>query len=138
MDWVAWDPYNFAACRNRAWQSFEQSVRPFCQWLQANGFGTKPFMLAEYGTVERPGQPDAKAQWLASVPAAMGRLSNLRALIYFDLPSPPANCHWWLLPRLARSAPTPDWRRIRCSGRSIPATGPVEAPLRLDVSGCCR
>lgn len=50
-------------------------------------------MLAEYGTVERPGQPDAKAQWLASVPAAMGRLSNLRALIYFDLPSPPANCH---------------------------------------------
>lgn len=94
VDWVAWDPYNFAGCRDRAWQSFEQTVRPFYQWLQANGFGTKPFMLAEYGTVERPGQPGAKAQWLASVPAVMGRLPNLRALIYFDLPSPPANCDW--------------------------------------------
>jgi hypothetical protein len=94
IDWVAWDPYNFASCRGKPWHSFAQTVTPFYQWLKANGFGRKPFMLAEYGTIEQPRQADAKAAWLAAIPSAMRSFPNLRALVYFNLPAPPANCNW--------------------------------------------
>jgi len=94
VDWVAWDPYNWGSCRNRAWTSFAQTVTPFYRWLEQNGFGDKPFMLAEYGSVENPADPNAKADWYAGIPAALSNLPNLRALVYFNLPAPPANCNW--------------------------------------------
>jgi hypothetical protein len=94
VDWVAWDPYNFASCRGRPWKSFSQTVSPFYNWLKANGFGNKPFMLAEYGTVEQPGVADGKARWLADIPTTLASLPKLRAMVYFDLPAPPANCDW--------------------------------------------
>jgi hypothetical protein len=94
VDWVAWDPYNFASCRGRPWKSFVQTVRPFYDWLTSHGLGHKPFMLAEYGTIEDPTSPDGKAHWLADIPAALAAMPKLRALVYFDLPAPPANCDW--------------------------------------------
>ncbi len=94
VDWVAWDPYNWGSCRGRAWTSFSQTVTPFYNWLEAHGFGDKPFMLAEYGSVENPADPRAKAKWYAAIPAALKQLPNLRALVYFDVPAPPANCNW--------------------------------------------
>jgi len=95
VDWVAWDPYNWGTCRHHSsWQSFAQTVTPFYDWLHTAGFGGKPFMLAEYGTVERPGHPTAKADWLTTIPTQLARLPNLRALVYFDVPHPPANCNW--------------------------------------------
>ena len=95
VDWVAWDPYNWGTCRNHSgWRSFTQTVTPFYDWLQTAGFGGKPFMLAEYGTVERPGHPSGKADWLTTIPTQLSRLPNLRALVYFDVPHPPANCNW--------------------------------------------
>jgi hypothetical protein len=94
VDWVAWDPYNWASCGNRVWTSFAQTVTPFYNWLEAHGYGSKPFMLAEYGSVEDPNDAQAKANWFAGIPAALSALPNLRALIYFDLPAPPANCDW--------------------------------------------
>ena len=74
--------------------TFTQTVTPFYDWLQTAGFGGKPFMLAEYGTVERPGHPSGKADWLTTIPTQLSRLPNLRALVYFDVPHPPANCDW--------------------------------------------
>ena len=94
VSWVAWDPYNWASCGRRSWKSFSQTVTSFYDWLRSNGFGIKPFMLAEYGTVEDPSRPNAKAGWLAGVPEALKKLPDLKALLYFDLPSPPANCDW--------------------------------------------
>ncbi len=94
VDWIGWDPYNFASCRGKPWQSFADLITPFYSWLNANGFGTTPFMLAEYGTVERPGDPTAKAAWLAAIPDAMRALPRLHALVYFDVGTPPANCNW--------------------------------------------
>lgn len=95
VDWVAWDPYNSAGCQpGHRWQSFAQTVGPFYDWLEAHGFGDKPFMLAEYGTVEKPGDPAGKANWYAGIPAALGGLPNLKALVYFDIGAPPANCDW--------------------------------------------
>lgn len=94
VDWIAWDPYNWSDCRSRPWQSFLQTVQPFYNWLMSNGFGGKPFMLAEFGTVEQPGNPAGKANWLGGIPSALKVLPNLKALVYFDLPAPPANCDW--------------------------------------------
>ena len=94
VDWIAWDPYNWGTCRDRAWKSFVQTVQPFYDWLESEGFGDKPFMLAEYGTVEDPSRPSAKADWLTGVVGALQSLPNLKALLYFDLPAPPANCNW--------------------------------------------
>lgn len=94
VDWVAWDPYNWSTCRDKPWQSFLQIVQPFYAWLSSHGFGAKPFMLAEYGSIEQVGTPAGKAEWLAGIPQALGELPNLRALVYFDLPAPPANCNW--------------------------------------------
>jgi hypothetical protein len=96
VDWVAWDPYNWAGCTGRPWRSFAQTARPFYDWLEAHGLGHKPFMLAEYGTVEDPSSANAKAAWLSGIPAALKALPNLRALVYFDLPAPPANCDWMI------------------------------------------
>jgi hypothetical protein len=95
VDWVAWDPYNWSSCKaGRGWQSFRQTVSPFYDWLTSHGYGTKPFMLAEYGSVEKTGDPNGKAAWFAGIPAALTSLPNLRALVYFDFPAPPANCNW--------------------------------------------
>jgi hypothetical protein len=96
VDWIAWDPYNWAGCRDEGWQSFAQITRPFYSWLMAHGFGDKPFMLGEFGTVERPGAPAAKAAWIAAIPAALATMPNLRAVVYFDIGAPPANCDWQL------------------------------------------
>jgi hypothetical protein len=71
-------------------------------------------MLGEYGSVEKTGDPAAKAAWLDQIPAALTSLPNLRALVYFDVPAPPANCNWQIttsaaatqaFQRLAASAP---------------------------------
>jgi beta-mannanase len=94
VDWIAWDPYNWASCRSVKWQTFAQVVEPFYRWLIANGFGDKPFMLAEFGTVESPADTQAKASWFAAIPAALTAMPDLRALVYFDVPDPPANCNW--------------------------------------------
>jgi hypothetical protein len=94
VDWVAWDPYNWASCRGDEWKSFDQIVHPFYSWLLAQGYGGKPFMLAEYGTVEQAGAVTGKASWFAAVPAALAAMPNLRALVYFDVAAPPANCDW--------------------------------------------
>jgi hypothetical protein len=114
VDWVAWDPYNWAACAGRPWLTFRQVVAPFYRWLETHGLGHKPFMLAEYGTVEDDARPGAKARWLSDIPTALSSLPELRALLYFDLPTPPANCDWQVgtsaqaasaYGALARSAP---------------------------------
>ncbi len=57
VDWVGYDPYNFASCHSEGWKDFDQTIDPAYQWLEANGFGDKPFILPEYGTVSDPVLP---------------------------------------------------------------------------------
>jgi hypothetical protein len=95
IDWIAWDPYNWYTCRGSAWTSFGDKVAQFYGWLQQHGFGDKPFMLAEYGTPERRGFPDAKAEWFADIPSALqNRLPNVKAVIYFHHPGRVPGCDW--------------------------------------------
>ncbi|SDI92411.1 hypothetical protein SAMN05444157_0823 [Frankineae bacterium MT45] len=114
VDWIAWDPYNWGSCRGEEWQTFQQIAEPFYDWLMSHGFAGKPFMLAEYGSVEQPGNPRGKSGWLGGVDDALAKLPNLQGLLYFDYPAPPANCDWQIstspqsvaaFSRLAQSSP---------------------------------
>jgi hypothetical protein len=91
VDWIAWDPYNWGACRGERWTSFAGVVAPFYSWLGAHGHGDKPFMLGEYGTVDDPAQPGRKADWFARELSQLPQFPNLRALVYFDRNQ---DCDW--------------------------------------------
>src|SRR5664279_343327 len=84
VDWIAWDPNN----RNAPWASFADAVRPFYDWLMDNGYGSKPFMLAEYGVVEDPANAQAKANWFTAEAVSLtdGEFPNLKVVSYFDHP----------------------------------------------------
>jgi beta-mannanase len=93
VDWIAWDPYNWYKCHNSPWASFGDKVEPFYGWLRQHGLGDKPFMLSEYGSVENPADPNAKAEWFADIPSTLqSRLPNLKAIVYFNGLDRPSNC----------------------------------------------
>jgi hypothetical protein len=84
VDWVGYDPYNFASCHNGSWRSFSQIVDQPYQWLEANGFGSKPFILPEYGTMTDPTNTSAAATWYNGVPAGLASHPNIKALLEWD------------------------------------------------------
>lgn len=91
VNWIMWDPYNWYRCQpygSTAWLSFAQKVRPFYNWLTDNSgpghdYLSKPWGLAEYGTVEGP-TPQSKADWFKAIPKDLKSMPNLKALIYFN------------------------------------------------------
>lgn len=98
VDWVAWDPYNFAACHRTEWQSFEQSMDRFYRWLIRRHPG-KPLMLAEYGTVPSPDGPAATARWYDDVVPTLRRHPQISAAVQFDYhPTTGAACDTRLVP----------------------------------------
>lgn len=90
VDWISWDPYNVSGCQSgqvkpKQWRSFEETVRPFYDWLQTDGVragiaSDKPYMLSEFGTVANPDDPSAAARWYSEIPAALERMPKLKAL----------------------------------------------------------
>jgi hypothetical protein len=94
VDWIAWDPYNFASCKGRQWRSFEKLVSPFYRWIESQPFGRHPLMLAEFGTVGASSGLDTKQAWFAGIPESLARFPAVKGLVYFDYPSPPASCDW--------------------------------------------
>ncbi len=94
VDWIAWDPYNFAACKGRPWRSFPRLVSPFYDMLAAPPFRNRPLMLAELGTVGNLSGSHTKQSWYAGVRSSLGRYPAIKAVVYFDYPSPPATCDW--------------------------------------------
>ena len=94
VDWIAWDPYNFASCKEQPWRSFQRLVSPFYHWLESQPFGRHPLMLAEFGTIGSPTGGDTKQGWFAGIPRTLAKFPAVKALVYFDYPSPPASCDW--------------------------------------------
>ena len=86
VDWLAWDPYNWANCAGRArdsWRSLQQAAQPMYAHLDAVG-NTKPRMLGEYGSHDDPAM-GSKEQWLRDVPATLRTaMPKVRAVVYFD------------------------------------------------------
>jgi hypothetical protein len=105
VDWVAWDPYNWANCAGRArdsWRSLQQVAQPMYAQLDAVG-NTKPRMLGEFGSHDDPAM-GSKEQWLRDLPAMLRTaMPKVRAVVYFDrvaTPVPGDPCAW-----LADSSP---------------------------------
>jgi beta-mannanase len=94
VDWIGWDPYNWYTCHNNGWLSFGDKVTPTYNWFRQNGFGNKPFMLAEYGTRDMPGNPGAKADWFRGIVPALKKLPNLKAVVYFNNGTANPGCDW--------------------------------------------
>lgn len=84
VDWVGYDPYNYFACHGTGWLSFAQTVTPFYRWLLSHGFGGKPLMLTEYGSVADPRDPSREADWYRSIPAVLAGLPHIRAAIQWN------------------------------------------------------
>jgi len=90
VDWLSWDPYNFAGCQSgtikpKQWKSFAETVQPFYDWLQNEGARAgidknKPYLLSEFGTVADPDDPSAAARWYAEIPAALEKFPQIKAL----------------------------------------------------------
>jgi hypothetical protein len=95
VDWIAWDPYNFASCMARSWVSFSSLVAPFYRWITAQPFGDKPLMLAEYGTIAAgTGRSETQQAWYAGEASTLAGFPRLKALVYFDYGAPPATSDW--------------------------------------------
>ncbi len=90
VDWVAFDPYNWNGWNGHAaWRSFDDSVRPFYNWLAANSapghaYSSKPYMLSEFGSADDPSNAQRRADWYRAVPAALKTMPNIRSVVYFD------------------------------------------------------
>ncbi|MFI0421488.1 glycoside hydrolase family 26 protein [Spongiactinospora sp. 9N601] len=84
VDWISYDPYNFARCRNAGWQTFEETVRPAHDWFVRNGFGDKPFVISEYGTETDPDRPGARGEWYNEVPEVLKRLPRIKAVLQWN------------------------------------------------------
>jgi hypothetical protein len=84
VDWIAYDPYNFAQCLGGAWRTPAEVFPAFYNWVQKQpSMSGKPLMLAEYATA-----PGAQAQnWYAGVPAALKALPRIKAVMEFDAKS---------------------------------------------------
>ena len=99
VDWVAWDPYNWANCAGRAndgWRSFQQVAQAMYDHLDAVG-NTKPRMVGEYGAHDDPAM-GSKEQWFRDLPAVLRTaMPKVKAVVYFDrlaTPVPGDPCAW--------------------------------------------
>ncbi|MDX6533510.1 MAG: hypothetical protein QOF68_1254 [Gaiellales bacterium] len=90
-DWAGADAYNWAPGRRGfSWRSFEEAFSGFYAW------GSKrrvPLMAAEFGTQERPGDPNAKAAWLNAARATIRSWPRLKAVVYFNSDK---KYRWWI------------------------------------------
>ncbi len=85
IDWLSWNPYNWYGCHvNGPWKSFAPQAAPFYDWATAN-HPDKPLMIGETASNELEGDPDAKANWIADMGAALQNdFPRIRALMWFN------------------------------------------------------
>lgn len=92
VDWIAWDPYNWAKCRNETWKTFSEIVDSFYTYLDTN-HPTKPRMLGEYGSDDNTVATPTKADWFATVVPGLKSHPKIKAAVFFH--SNPT-CNWLL------------------------------------------
>ncbi len=84
VDWACFDAYDWPRGDGRPHRSFADIAGEPYRYLVKHMPG-KPIMLGEFGTVEDPADPAAKAQWFAQAAETIRRdMPDLHALVYFD------------------------------------------------------
>jgi hypothetical protein len=81
VNWVGYDPYNFAQCHSEGWRTPYQTFQPFYHWLRTQpGMKNKPIMLGEYASA-----PGAQVgAWYAGVAGALKRLPHIKAVMQWS------------------------------------------------------
>jgi Glycosyl hydrolase family 26 len=113
VNWVGYDPYNFAQCHNEGWRTPYQTFQPFYHWLRSQpGMRRKPIMLGEYGSAAGT----AVGAWYAGVASALSRLPDIKAALQWNSVTSPT-CDF----RLSQASPA--LSGFRASGLSAYVTG---------------
>jgi hypothetical protein len=82
VDWVGYDPYNFATCTGAPWHTSFQTFEPFYHWLRTQrGMRHKPILLGEYASAMSPG---SIGSWYASLANTLRRLPRIKALFQWS------------------------------------------------------
>jgi hypothetical protein len=84
VDWVGYDPYNFYTCNGSGWETPTQTLKPYYDWLHANGLGDKPIMLGEYGSIQDSSNPQRAGDWYAGVTDALKGLPDIKAVVQWN------------------------------------------------------
>ncbi|MEY9968250.1 hypothetical protein ABIA33_006334 [Streptacidiphilus sp. MAP12-16] len=94
VDWIAYDQYNYYACKHDPdWESFAQTQVPSYTWLRQHISATKPLMLAEFGTAVDQAHPQTQQQWYQQVPQVVKQqLPGVRAVLQWDSSVPGPDC----------------------------------------------
>jgi hypothetical protein len=88
VNWIGYDPYNWASCRSQHWDTPYQTFHPFYRWVSHQpGMKHKPLMLGEYGSVPGP----LVESWFSHIPRALKHLHRIKALMEFSSGSPPCD-----------------------------------------------
>jgi hypothetical protein len=86
VNWIGYDPYNFAQCQSTAWRSPYQTFQPFYRWLTTQpAMRKKPIMLGEYASAPGP----AVGSWYANVAGALRRLPRIKAAMQWSSATSP-------------------------------------------------
>ena len=108
VDWVGFDPYNYSYCTNQPWHTFSQTLDMFYAWTAANGMGSKPLLVQEYGTVydesnrprRTPGTPESRPPspstresrpWSAGTPTPTASCGSTAARAWWTASRPPGS-----------------------------------------------
>jgi Glycosyl hydrolase family 26 len=95
VDWVGWDAYalsdpgwaygDFAEMINRTTR-VAKGWPGMYEWA-ARHYGTKPFMIAEWGIFRSKRNPGHQAAVLSTVASQLARFPRIKAMCYFDTPN---------------------------------------------------
>ncbi len=92
VDWMGLDVYNWFGCSSNgqgSWSSVATMAKGFRAFGQVHG---KPLMVAEWGSVEDPADPDRKAAWLTDSMATWTSWPQVKAVLYFHQHG---TCSWY-------------------------------------------
>ncbi|MBV9871213.1 MAG: hypothetical protein JO214_11375 [Frankiaceae bacterium] len=89
VDWIGYDPYNFAQCQHAPWRGPAATFRPFYRWTaHQRGMRHKPLILAEYGSAQGP----KVGRWYAGVGPTLRQLPRIKAALQFSATSSGPKC----------------------------------------------
>jgi hypothetical protein len=94
VDLLGADGYNWFQCPPGVWKSFPELFDDFYAYGEAKD---KKMVIAEWGTIEDPDVPGAKADWFAEASATLETMPDIKVVAYYNNGiSGGAICDWWV------------------------------------------
>lgn len=95
VDWISWDPYNWAGCQSgkapnpAKSESFGQIVSRFYNWVRTDGAkagidANKPYLIGETSSAFFPSDPALTTKWFEGIPAGLQQYPNIKAVQIWD------------------------------------------------------